>query len=142
MLTIRRFEERTQALYGEGILKGTAHSSVGQEAIAAGACLPLNRTDFILSHHRGHGHCIAKGASLDRMMAELMGKADGYCGGHGGSMHIADLELGILGANGIVGAALGLGAGAALATQMAGNESRSASPSSAMVPRNAEEHRP
>ncbi|MBY0510577.1 MAG: dehydrogenase E1 component subunit alpha/beta [Rhodospirillaceae bacterium] len=118
MLLIRHFEERVHALYQEGGLKGTAHSSVGQEAIAAGACAALEPKDFILSHHRGHGHCIAKGASVDRMMAELMGKADGYCGGYGGSMHIADFDLNILGANGIVGAAMGLGLGAGLAAQM------------------------
>jgi 2-oxoisovalerate dehydrogenase E1 component len=118
MLLIRHFEERVHALYQEGGLKGTAHSSVGQEAIAAGACAALQPKDFILSHHRGHGHCIAKGASIDRMMAELMGKADGICGGYGGSMHIADFDLNILGANGIVGAAMGLGLGAALAAQM------------------------
>ena len=118
MLLIRHFEERVHALYQEGGLKGTAHSSVGQEAIAAGACAALRPEDFILSHHRGHGHCIAKGASIDRMMAELMGKAGGICGGFGGSMHIADFDLNILGANGIVGAAMGLGLGAALAAQM------------------------
>ncbi len=118
MLLIRHFEERVHALYQEGGLKGTAHSSVGQEAIAAGACAALQPKDFILSHHRGHGHCIAKGASVNRMMAELMGKADGICGGFGGSMHIADFDLNILGANGIVGAAMGLGLGAGLAAQM------------------------
>ncbi len=122
MVLIRTFEERTHALYHEGVLKGTAHSSVGQEAIAAGACKALHQDDFILSHHRGHGHCIAKGASTNRMMAELMGKADGYCGGFGGSMHIADFDLHILGANGIVGAAMGLGLGASLAAQFANAE--------------------
>ncbi len=122
MVLIRTFEERAHALYHEGVLKGTAHSSVGQEAIAAGACKALHKNDFILSHHRGHGHCIAKGASVDRMMAELMGKADGYCGGFGGSMHIADFDLHILGANGIVGAAMGLGLGASLAAQLAKTE--------------------
>lgn len=118
MVLIRTFEERAHALYHEGILKGTAHSSIGQEAIAVGACGALQPKDFILSHHRGHGHCIAKGALVSRMMAELMGKADGYCGGFGGSMHIADFDLNILGANGIVGASMGLGLGAALAAQM------------------------
>lgn len=118
MVLIRTFEGRASALYHEGLLKGTAHSSIGQEAIAVGACEALQPEDFILSHHRGHGHCIAKGADVGRMMAELMGGADGYCGGLGGSMHIADFDLNILGANGIVGASLGLGLGAALAAQM------------------------
>ena len=117
MLTIRRFEERAIELFQSGVIKGTAHSSIGQEGIAAGACLALRPEDFIISHHRGHGHCIAKGASIDRMMAELMGREDGYCGGFGGSMHIAALDLNILGANGIVGAGMGLGIGAALAAK-------------------------
>jgi 2-oxoisovalerate dehydrogenase E1 component len=120
MLTIRRFEQRTIELFHEGVVKGTAHSSVGQEAIAAGACRALLKSDFLITHHRGHGHTIAKGASLDRMMAELMGRVDGYCGGLGGSMHIADLSLNILGANGIVGAGMGLGMGAALAAKQRG----------------------
>lgn len=118
MVRIRVFESEVHSLYQTGGLKGTAHSSIGQEAIAAGACHALKAQDFILSHHRGHGHCIAKGASMNRMMAELMGKSDGYCGGLGGSMHIADLDLNILGANGIVGASMGLGLGAALTAQL------------------------
>lgn len=121
MVLIRRFEERTTKLFLDGTVKGTAHSSVGQEAIAAGACAALRRQDFVVTHHRGHGHTIAKGASLPRMMAELLGRTDGYCGGLGGSMHIADLELNILGANGIVGAGMGLAAGAALAAQQRGS---------------------
>ncbi len=118
MLRIRQFEKRTAELFEEGRIKGTAHSSIGQEAIAAGACRALEPEDFILTHHRGHGHTIAKGAEMGRMMAELMGKADGYCYGLGGSMHIADFERRILGANGIVGAGMGLGTGAALAEKM------------------------
>ena len=118
MALIRRFELRTTELFLDGTVKGTAHSSVGQEAIAAGACLALRREDFVVTHHRGHGHTIAKGANLGRMMAELMGRVDGYCGGLGGSMHIADLALNILGANGIVGAGMGLAAGAALAAKL------------------------
>ncbi len=114
MLRIRRFEVRAKELFLEGVIKGTAHSSVGQEAIAAGACRALDAQDFILTHHRGHGHTIAKGAKLTRMMAELMGKASGYCGGLGGSMHIADFEVRVLGANGIIGAGMGLATGAAL----------------------------
>ncbi len=118
MVRIRTFETRTIELFLEGKIRGTAHSSVGQEAIAAGACRALQADDFILTHHRGHGHTIAKGADIRRMMAELMGKAEGYCYGLGGSMHIADFERQILGANGIVGAGMGLGTGAALAEQL------------------------
>lgn len=118
MVRIRRFETRAKELFLQGIIKGTAHSSVGQEAIAAGACPVLDDGDFLLTHHRGHGHTIAKGADLRLMFAELMGKAAGYCGGLGGSMHIADFDNGILGANGIVGAGMGLGCGAALAEQI------------------------
>jgi 2-oxoisovalerate dehydrogenase E1 component len=121
MLRIRRFDEGVIELFKEGLVKGTAHSYVGQEAVAAGACATLNKDDFVVSHHRGHGHCVAKGASLARMMAELMGRVTGYCKGLGGSMHIADLELNILGANGIVGAGIGIGTGAALSNKMRGN---------------------
>jgi len=115
MVRIRRFDERVRELFLEGTVKGTAHSCVGQEAVAAGACAALNADDFIITHHRGHGHCIAKGAEQGRMMAELMGRIDGYCRGLGGSMHVADLARNILGANGIVGAGIGIGTGAALA---------------------------
>ena len=117
MLVIRAFETRTSELFQSGLVKGTAHSSVGQEAVAAGAGYPLLRSDFIATHHRGHGHCIAKGADVSRMMAELLGRRDGICGGLGGSMHVADIELNIIGANGIVGASMGLGVGAALAAK-------------------------
>jgi 2-oxoisovalerate dehydrogenase E1 component len=122
MLRIRRFDEGVMDLFKEGLVKGTAHSYVGQEAVAAGACAALTKADFVVSHHRGHGHCIAKGASLDRMMAELMGRVTGYCKGLGGSMHIADLEHNILGANGIVGAGIGIGTGAALTNKLRGND--------------------
>ena len=122
MYRIRRFEEHTAELFQAGIVKGTAHSYIGEEAIATGACLNLNPDDYIGSNHRGHGHCIAKGADLKRMMAELMGRETGYCRGLGGSMHIADLELGILGANGIVAATMPLGTGAALAVKMRGGK--------------------
>jgi 2-oxoisovalerate dehydrogenase E1 component len=121
MLRIRRFDEGVMGLFKEGLVKGTAHSYVGQEAVAAGACAALTKEDFVVSHHRGHGHCIAKGASLNRMMAELMGRVTGYCKGLGGSMHIADLELNILGANGIVGAGIGIGTGAALSNKLRSN---------------------
>jgi 2-oxoisovalerate dehydrogenase E1 component len=122
MVRIRQFETRTIQLFHEGKIKGTAHSSVGQEAIAAGACRALEVNDFILTHHRGHGHTIAKGADIRRMMAELLGKAAGYGYGLGGSMHIADFDRRILGANGIVGAGMGLGTGAALAEQLKGTK--------------------
>ena len=118
LIRIRRFDERTIELFHAGIIKGTAHSCVGQEAIAVGACAALQEDDYVVSHHRGHGHCIAKGADTTRMMAELMGRETGYCKGLGGSMHIAALDKGILGANGIVGAGIGLGTGAALSAQM------------------------
>jgi 2-oxoisovalerate dehydrogenase E1 component len=117
MYRIRRFEEKAAELFKKGIIKGTAHSYAGQEAIAAGTCLNLTAEDYVGSYHRGHGHCIAKGARVDRMLAELMGKESGYCRGLGGSMHVADLALNILGANGVVGATMPLGAGAALAAQ-------------------------
>jgi 2-oxoisovalerate dehydrogenase E1 component len=120
MVRIRRFDERTIELFLAGIVKGTAHSCVGQEAIAAGACAHLGVHDFIVSHHRGHGHCIAKGADVRKMMAELMARSTGYCGGLGGSMHIAALDLNILGANGVVGAGIGIGTGAALAATLRG----------------------
>ena len=122
MRRIRRFEEHTAELFQDGFIKGTAHSYIGQEAVAAGVCANLREDDFIASHHRGHGHCIAKGASTERMMAELMGRETGYCGGLGGSMHIADMNLNILGANGIVGAAMPLGSGAALAAKLSGSD--------------------
>jgi 2-oxoisovalerate dehydrogenase E1 component len=117
MLRIRRFEETATELFKKGVIKGTAHSYAGEEAIAAGASLNLTQEDYVGSYHRGHGHCIAKGARVDRMLAELMGKTTGYCHGLGGSMHVADLELNILGANGVVGATMPLGAGAALAAK-------------------------
>ncbi len=119
---VRRFDERVIELFQQGLVKGTAHSCVGQEAIAVGACAALRDDDYIVSHHRGHGHCIAKGADLTRMMAELMGRSTGYCRGLGGSMHIAALDRGILGANGIVGAGAGLGTGAALSAKLRGTD--------------------
>ncbi len=118
MILIRRFEQRAKELFEEGKIRGTAHPCVGQEAVAVGACAALDPDDYIVSHHRGHGHCVARGASIDRMMAELLGRDDGYCHGLGGSMHIAALDLNILGANGIVGAGMGLGTGAALSAHL------------------------
>ncbi len=122
MVRIRRFDEKTAELFNAGLVKGTAHSYVGQEAVAAGACAPLRHDDAVVGNHRGHGHCIAKGARVDRMMAELMGRVTGYCRGLGGSMHIADLDLGILGCNGIVAAGVPIGAGAALAAKLTGTD--------------------
>jgi len=127
MVRIRRFDEKTAELFNAGLVKGTAHSYVGQEAVATGACAPLRHDDAVVGNHRGHGHCIAKGARVDRMMAELMGRVTGYCRGLGGSMHIADLDLGILGCNGIVAAGVPIGAGAALAAKLAGGGKRSIS---------------
>jgi 2-oxoisovalerate dehydrogenase E1 component len=115
---VRRFDERVIELFNAGVVKGTAHSCIGQEAVAVGACAALREDDYIVSHHRGHGHCIAKGADLTRMAAELMGRDTGYCRGFGGSMHIAALDRGILGANGIVGAGIGIGTGAALSAKL------------------------
>src|SRR5437660_12019042 len=122
MMKIRRFDERTVELFNQGLVKGTAHSYVGEEAVAAGACAALREDDYIVGTHRGHGHCIAKGARVDRMMAELMGRQDGYCRGLGGSMHIGALDLNMLGANGIVAAGVPIGAGAALATKLRGTD--------------------
>jgi len=121
MCRIRRFDEMTHKLFDEGHVKGTAHSYVGQEAIAAAVGANLREDDYMASNHRGHGHCIAKGADISLMMAELMGRESGYCGGLGGSMHIADMNLNILGANGIVGAAMPLSTGAGLAAKLQGN---------------------
>ena len=123
MSRVRGFDRKVAELFEAGEIKGTAHSYVGQEAVAAGVCANLTGRDFIASHHRGHGHCIAKGAGMDRMMAELMGRETGYCRGLGGSMHIADLDLRILGANGIVGASMPLACGAALAAKLRGEDS-------------------
>ena len=122
MRRIRAFEERTADLFEEGLVKGTAHSYIGEEAIASAVGSILRDDDYMASNHRGHGHCIAKGANLDRMMAELLGRDTGYCRGLGGSMHIADLNLNILGANGIVGAAMPLSTGTALAAKLRGTD--------------------
>jgi len=122
MWAVRLFEEAVDSLFARGLMHGTMHLSIGQEASAVGACAALDRTDFITSTHRGHGHCIAKGADLTRMMAELLAKQTGYCRGRGGSMHIADVETGNLGANGIVAGGIPIAAGAALAQKMKGTD--------------------
>ena len=123
MLKIRRFEEKVVDLFSEGLIPGFVHLYIGEEAVAVGVCANLSRDDYIASTHRGHGHCIAKGADLKRMMAELFGRETGYCKGLGGSMHIADLSLGILGATGIVGAGIPIAVGAALAARLKGKNS-------------------
>ena len=118
MWRIRRFEETALYHSTQGSVYGALHLYIGEEASAVGISSVLRRDDYVASTHRGHGHCIANGARLDRMMAELFGRATGYCKGKGGSMHIADFSCGMLGANGIVGAGLGLAAGAALMGQV------------------------
>ena len=118
LYTIRVFESRCIKLYRQGLIRGYFHPYLGEEAIAVGVCAALRETDRIVSTHRGHGHCIAWGADLGRMTAELLGRQTGYCGGRGGSMHIADVTAGNLGANGIVGAGIPLGVGSALASSI------------------------
>lgn len=115
MVKIRDFEETSKELMLSGKLGGFLHMYVGEEAIATGVCSELTKEDCICSHHRGHGHIIAKGGDINRMMAELHGKKTGYCKGKSGSMHIADISIGIIGANGIVGAGLPIGNGVAFA---------------------------
>ena len=122
MLKIRRFEERVKELFLEARLYGSVHLYIGEEGVASGACAALREGDVISSTHRGHGHCIAKGLELGPMMAELMGKATGYNYGKGGSMHIASLDHGMLGANGIVGAGIPISAGAALGFWVRGSK--------------------
>ena len=120
MILIREFDELALKLRAAGKIYGTVHPYVGQEAVAVGVCASLTHADRVTSTHRGHGHCIAKGADINRMMAELFGRVDGYCKGKGGSMHIADFSIGMLGANGIVGGGLPIATGAALAAQLDG----------------------
>jgi pyruvate dehydrogenase E1 component alpha subunit len=121
MAQIRAFEYRAYELYREGVMRGTTHAYVGEEAIAVGVCAALRQDDTITSTHRGHGHCIAKGGDVSMMMAELLGKETGYSHGKGGSMHIADIDKGILGANGIVGGGQGIATGAGLSAKLLGN---------------------
>src|SRR5579864_2381256 len=120
MLKIRIFEEHVNDLYRSAKMPGLAHLYSGEEAVAVGVCEALRRDDYITSTHRGHGHCLAKGAAPDRMFAELLGKKAGYCHGKGGSMHIADPATGNLGANAIVGGSAGLATGAAFAAKRLG----------------------
>src|SRR5919206_179372 len=114
MLSIRHFDERALALYRAGEMRGTTHPYIGMEAVGVGVMMALRADDYVTSTHRGHGHTIAKGGDPKRMMAELLGRATGYSGGKGGSMHIADMDRHMLGANGIVGGGMGLATGAAL----------------------------
>ena len=118
LLRIRAFEEGAERLHTEGKLAGPFHSSIGQEAVAVGVCSVLRPADVITSTHRGHGHLIAKGADVRRMLAELGGRTTGYCKGRGGSMHLADIEVGVIGENGVVGASIFLATGAALGFQL------------------------
>jgi pyruvate dehydrogenase E1 component alpha subunit len=121
-LRIRRAEERVRDLYASGRMPGFIHLSIGQEAVAAGACLPLRRDDYVTSTHRGHGHYLAKGGSLRGLIAELYGKATGCCKGKGGSMHIADVAAGYLGANGVLTAGLPLACGVGMSARMRGTD--------------------
>jgi TPP-dependent pyruvate/acetoin dehydrogenase alpha subunit len=121
MISIRRFEELVNDLYTRALMPGLAHLYIGEEAVAVGICEALRSDDYITSTHRGHGHCLAKGASPDRMFAELLGKEAGYCKGKGGSMHIADPATGNLGANAIVAGSVGIATGAALSAKRLGN---------------------
>jgi len=122
MLEIRYFEEKVYELYGKNLVPGTIHLYAGQEAVAVGVCANLRKNDYITSTHRGHGHCIAKGADLKRVMAEILGRKTGYCKGKGGSMHIADFNVGMLGATAVVGAGLPIAAGAGLSIKLRGTD--------------------
>lgn len=121
MLRIRHFEERVSRLFYEGEISGFYHLYIGQEAVATGACAALQKTDYITSTHRGHGHAIAKGADMGRMMAEMYGKSTGYCKAKGGSLHIAAPEIGMIGANGIVGGGIPIATGAGLSAKLQKN---------------------
>jgi pyruvate dehydrogenase E1 component alpha subunit len=122
VLEVRLFEEKVYELFGQNLIPGTMHLYLGEEASAVGVCSALRPDDYIQSTHRGHGHCIAKGADLGKMMAELMGKRTGYCKGKGGSMHITDFSKGILGATGVVGSGLPLAVGAAVTIKLKGTD--------------------
>lgn len=122
MVRIRKFEQRIVELFAKAKIPGFVHTSIGEEAIPVGTCSCLNRDDYMTSTHRGHGHLLAKGGDMSLMMAELFGKETGYCKGKGGSMHIADLDLGILGANGLVGGGITIATGAGLSAKMRGTK--------------------
>ncbi|MCW4052727.1 MAG: thiamine pyrophosphate-dependent dehydrogenase E1 component subunit alpha [Candidatus Bathyarchaeota archaeon] len=122
MLRIRFFENKVFELYGQNLVPGTIHLYAGEEAVAVGTCANLRKDDYIVSTHRGHGHCIAKGASLDMTMAEILGRRTGYCKGKGGSMHIADFSIGMLGATAVVGAGIPIATGAGLSIKLRGTD--------------------
>ena len=122
MLEIRFFEEKVFDLYAQNLVPGTIHLYLGQEAVAVGVCSTLRKDDYIISTHRGHGHCIAKGAEIKRVMAEILGKKTGYCKGKGGSMHIADFSIGMLGATAVVGAGIPIAVGAGLSVKLSGTD--------------------
>jgi pyruvate dehydrogenase E1 component alpha subunit len=122
MVEIRSFEEKVFELYGRNLVPGTIHLYAGEEAVAVGVCSNLRKDDYITSTHRGHGHCIAKGAQLKRIMAEILGKKTGYCKGKGGSMHIADFSVGMLGATAVVGAGIPIAVGAGLSAKLRGTD--------------------
>ncbi len=122
MCQIRHFEEKVDEFFARALIHGTTHLYIGEEAVAVGACVHLREHDYLASTHRGHGHCIAQGADLKKMMAELLGKRTGYCHGKGGSMHIADVAAGNLGANGVVGGGIPLAVGAALTCKIKGRK--------------------
>lgn len=122
MLEIRLFEEKVFELYGQNLVPGTIHLYVGEEAVAVGVCSNLQKDDYIVSTHRGHGHCIAKGADLAKTMAEILGRETGYCKGKGGSMHIADFSIGVLGATAVVGAGIPIATGAGLSIKLRGTD--------------------
>ena len=122
MLEIRSFEERVFELYAQNLVPGTIHLYGGEEAVAVGVCSNLRKDDYITSTHRGHGHCIAKGAEPKRVMAEILGKQTGYCKGKGGSMHIADFSVGMLGATAVVGAGIPIAMGAGLSIKLRGTD--------------------
>lgn len=122
MLRIRYFEEKVMELLAQNLIDGATHLFAGEEAVAVGACAAIKQNDYITSTHRGHGHCIAKGANLREMMAEVFGKVTGCCKGKGGSMHIADFNQGNLGANGIVGGSISIATGAGLSVAMRGSK--------------------
>ena len=122
MVRIRRFEEEVFEFYKRGLMPGLAHLYIGEEAVAAGACAAIRPDDFLSSTHRGHGHLVARGADTKKMMAEILGRRDGYCRGKGGSMHIMDMSLGILGANGIVGGGIPIATGAGYSCKYRGTD--------------------
>jgi len=122
LLELRKFEEKCWDLFSQNLIPGTIHLYLGQEAVAVGVCSNLNEDDYVQSTHRGHGHCLAKGARMDKMFAELMGKATGYCKGKGGSMHITDASVGLLGACGVVGSGIVMAPGAGLSAKLRGTD--------------------